>query len=69
MVQHVGEDDETGVDQVEDQPHLHWLDGGCRRQTSGNIKIDGGQHHHTGSGKRGVKIEHRTKLIFYMLMV
>ena len=39
LIQHIGEDDETGVDQVEYQPHLHWLDGGGRRQTSGYIEI------------------------------
>ena len=49
LVQHVGQDDETRVDQVEYQPHFHWLDGGSRRQTSGYIEIYGGQNHHTGS--------------------
>ena len=55
LVQHIGEDDETGVDQVEYQPHLHWLDGGGRRQTSGYIEIYRGQHHHTGSKEIRIK--------------
>ena len=55
LVQHIGEDDETGVDQIEYQPHLHWLDGGGRRQTSGYIKIYWGQHHHTGSKEIRIK--------------
>ena len=54
LVQHIGEDDETGVDQVEYQPHLHWFDGGGCRQASGDIEIYGGQHHHAGSTKIGV---------------
>ena len=49
LVQHIGEDDETRVEQVEYQPNLHWLDGGSRRQASVYIKIYRGQHHHTGS--------------------
>ena len=39
LVQHIGEDDETRVDQVEDQPHLHWLNGGGGWQAAGYIKI------------------------------
>ena len=63
LVQHVGQDDETRVDQVEYQPDLHWLDGGSRWQTSGYIEIYGGQHHHTGSNKILVKTEHRKTML------
>ena len=63
LIQHIGEDDETGVDQVEYQPHLHWLDGGGRRQTSGYIEIYRGQHHHTGSTKIRVKYKGFTTVL------
>ena len=39
LVQHIGEDDETGIDQVEYQPNLHWLDGGSGWEATGDIKI------------------------------
>ena len=61
LVQHIGEDDEARVDQVEYKPHLHWLDGGGRRQTSGDIKIYRGQHHHTSSGEIRVKTKELVK--------
>ena len=51
LVQHIGEDDKTGVDQVEYQPNLHWLNGGGGWQTAGYISIYCGQHHHAGSAK------------------
>ena len=69
LERHIRENDETGIDQVEYQPNLHRLDGGSGWQTSRHIKIDRGQHHHTGSIRARLGREHRTKVHAYMLIV
>ena len=43
-----GDDDEEGVGQVPQEPHLHRLDGGGAGQGGGDREIHRGEHHHAG---------------------
>ena len=44
----VGQNDEEGVGQVEEEPHLHRLDVWGRREAGGDREVDRGQDHHAG---------------------
>ena len=46
LQQNVDDDDHEGVEEVEQEPHLHRLDGGRAGQRGGDREVDGGQHHH-----------------------
>ena len=43
-----GDDDEEGVGQVPQEPHLHRLDGRGAWQRGGDREVDRGQDHHAG---------------------
>ena len=43
-----GDDDEEGVGQVPQEPHLHRLDGRGAGQRGGDREVDRGQDHHAG---------------------
>ena len=46
LQQNVDDDDHEGVEEVEQEPHLHRLDGGRAGKRGGDREVDGGQHHH-----------------------
>ena len=46
LQQNVDDDDHEGIEEVEQEPHLHGLDGGRAGQRGGDREVDGGQHHH-----------------------
>ena len=46
LQQNVDDDDHERVEEVEQEPHLHRLDGGRAGKRGGDREVDGGQHHH-----------------------
>ena len=48
MMNDVCDDDQEGVSQVDQEPHLHWLDGGRGREGGGHREIHRGEDHHAG---------------------
>ena len=46
LQQNVDDDDHERIEEVEQEPHLHGLDGGRAGQRGGDREVDGGQHHH-----------------------
>ena len=55
LQQYVGDDDQEGVGEVEEEPDLHWLDVGGAGEAGGHREVDRGQDHHAGSNKIRVK--------------
>ena len=49
MINDVSDDDQEGVGQVDEEPHLHWLDGGGGGQGGGDREVDRGEDHHAGN--------------------
>lgn len=43
-----GDDDEEGIGQVPQEPHLHRLYGGRAGEGGGDREVDRGQDHHAG---------------------
>ena len=52
MINDVSDDDQEGVGQVDEEPHLHWLDGGGGGQGGGDREVDRGEDHHAGDVHR-----------------
>ena len=48
LKKNIDDDDQEGINQIEEQPLLHWFSGGCAWQWSGDWQVDWGQDHHDG---------------------
>ena len=67
----VEDDDEEGEGEVDEQPYLHRFDSQRAGESRGDGEVDGGQHHHAGSGQIKIKIEQNRAedRVSHMLMV